>query len=420
MFNWLQRRLNPLYAIQLNDSGGVVRGIVRFQLVTAHKDLKNVPVRFSLSLQGSRGNAHISKEVVPENVEDSWIGVHSHLLDNGPCIVEWAANDWRDRCRILISNPGPLASDVRQSLERQGVDLFLSQPCDADLYRHDSPDLVPWFDRDNCDEYLDLLLQQGRIPSHLERPFRQFLLEGWLEIENHVHPALLRKLNADIKDAAARGDSGFSPGSSQRLELLHLKYKSFWQISNYSSTQKVIDCLMQMPTEVCQVLGFVNGSQQDPHQDSVHLTAFPQGYMCGAWIALEDVQPDSGELVVFPGSHRWPAVLMNQFEISKVKAEEWSDFGNTVVKKWDEMLLENAAQPFIYRPKSGSLLIWHDRLMHGGLPRQNVSLTRRSCVSHHFAQGSLCFHDSTGLPGKVIHRGSRGPGAWERARWRKW
>lgn len=420
MANWWQQRLNPLYAIQLNDSGGVVRGIVRFQLVTAREALKNVPVRFSLSLKGRQGSVDVTREVVPANVEASWIGVHSHLLEDGPYTVEWAANDWHGRCRIVISNPGPLAADIRDSLERQKVNIFLIEPCDAGFYRHDSPDLVPWFDRDDCQNHLDMMLREKCIPSHLEMPFRQFLSEGWLEIENHVEPRLLKQLNADMRDAAARGDSGFSPGSSQRLELLHLKYKSFWQLVNYGPTQTLIDHLMQLPTEVCQVLGFVNGSQQDPHQDSVHLTAFPQGYMCGAWLALEDVQPDSGELVVFPGSHRWPAILMNHFEISKVKAEDWSDFGGTVVQRWGEMLHESASQPLIYRPKAGSLLIWHDRLMHGGLPRHDPSLTRRSCVSHHFAQGALCFHDSTGLPGKLIYRGSRGPGAWERARWRKW
>ena len=32
------------------------------------------------------------------------------------------------------------------------------------------------------------------------------------------------------------------------------------------------------------------------------------------------------------------------------------------------------------------------------------SLTRKSCVTHHFAQGGIIYYDSTGLPGKVIER----------------
>jgi len=420
MIEWIQRKLNPNYSIQLNESNGFVSGIVRFQLVTSRDELKQQAVRFTLTIQGDKGSQHASKEVVPADETNCWIGLHSHLLEDGSYVVEWSANDWRDRCKITVQNRGPLANGVRSALNRQRIKPFLIEPCEANLYELDNTDLAPWFDQADCQRRLDKMLQDGRVPEYLEGPFRQFLSQGWFEIENHVDPRLLRQLRVDMNEAAARGDSGFSLGSSQRLELLHLKYKSFWKLINYRPTQKLVDLLMQVPTNVCQVLGFVNGSQQDPHQDTVHLTAFPSGYMCGVWLALEDVQPDSGELIVYPGSHRWPAVLMNQFSLSKVSGEEWVDFGNTVVKRWDEMLKAKATKPLIYRPKAGSLLIWHDRLMHGGLLRTNMSLTRRSCVTHYFARGSLCFHDSTGLPGKVIHRGSRGPSVLERARWRNW
>ena len=61
----------------------------------------------------------------------------------------------------------------------------------------------------------------------------------------------------------------------------------------------------------------------------------------------------------------------------------------------------------IYRPKRGSLLVWHERLMHGGSRRLNKSLTRKSCVTHHFAQGGIIYYDSTGLPGRVIERDAK-------------
>jgi hypothetical protein len=42
--------------------------------------------------------------------------------------------------------------------------------------------------------------------------------------------------------------------------------------------------------------------------------------------------------------------------------------------------------------------------MHGGSQRVSESLTRKSCVTHHFAQVSIVYYDSTGLPGKLIGR----------------
>jgi hypothetical protein len=55
-----------------------------------------------------------------------------------------------------------------------------------------------------------------------------------------------------------------------------------------------------------QTLNFAVGSEQHFHSDAVHFHSYPNGFMCGVWIALQDVQPESGPLIYFPGSHRLP------------------------------------------------------------------------------------------------------------------
>ena len=32
----------------------------------------------------------------------------------------------------------------------------------------------------------------------------------------------------------------------------------------------------------------------------------PEGFMCGVWVALEDMDMDNGPLVYYPGSHQLP------------------------------------------------------------------------------------------------------------------
>ena len=419
MKQWLRRMLNPQYSLQLNVPRQVARGIVRCQLVTSHKALTAKPVQFSIEVKQGGRRLSATKEVSPGRAEDSWIGIHTHLLANGRCQIEWSAGAWRESLSLVIRNEGALAEGVRDALVEQGVDLFITGPCDTGLYDQRSPQLAPWFDREDCHEVLDDLIRQRKIPQSLEAPFRQFLSDGWFEIPDHLDRKLLTQVKGDMDAAAAAGDSGFTEGSSQRLELLHLKYRSFWDVATYKPTRDLIDCLMQVPSEVCQVLGFVNGTQQDPHQDSIHLTSYPRGYMCGAWLALEDVRPDSGELVIYPGSHRCEALTMQAFSLPKVHDEQWQGFGETIVAQWQEMAKQSSIPPLIYRPKAGTLLVWHDRLMHGGLPRKNPSLTRRSCVTHHFGGGALVFHDSTGLPGKLIARSQGRPSRWRRHKWRQ-
>ena len=57
-----------------------------------------------------------------------------------------------------------------------------------------------------------------------------------------------------------------------------------------------------------QTLNFRVGTQQAPHADAFHFNSDPPGFMCGVWVALEDIDEASGPLVYFPGSHRLPEV----------------------------------------------------------------------------------------------------------------
>src|SRR6185295_9601381 len=51
-------------------------------------------------------------------------------------------------------------------------------------------------------------------------------------------------------------------------------------------------------------INFMTGSQQALHQDMAVFHIYPHNHLLGAWIACEDITPDSGPLVFHPGSHR--------------------------------------------------------------------------------------------------------------------
>ena len=396
--------LGKPYSVHVNFSAGVVAGIVRIQLQTAKRSLADTPVDFSIEIIGEATHGPVTKRVTPAQAHSSWLAFHSHLLPNGKYTIKWQADQQTGQIKVRIRNTGNVAAQVTQQLQRDEVPLFLTAACDSALYRYDDDTVRPWYDQKNAHELLTKLVEDGQVPAELEVPFRQFVDEGWFEIESHLDSRLIKRLTAAMDHAAASGESGFTAGSSQRLQRMHVKYDSFWDVTTYPKTQQVVDTLMQAPSTVCQVIGFINGTQQAPHQDSIHLSVFPRGYMCGAWLALEDVQADSGELIIYPGSHRWDPVMMCDAGIAKVHGGQWSEFAGTVEAKWRQMAEESGVKPLVYRPKRGSLLIWHERLMHGGSRRLNKSLTRKSCVTHHFAQGGIIYYDSTGLPGKVIER----------------
>ena len=61
-----------------------------------------------------------------------------------------------------------------------------------------------------------------------------------------------------------------------------------------------------------QTLNFRWGTEQPAHSDAIHFNSEPAGYMCGAWVALEDIDMDCGPVVYYPGSHRLPEVTMDE------------------------------------------------------------------------------------------------------------
>lgn len=51
-----------------------------------------------------------------------------------------------------------------------------------------------------------------------------------------------------------------------------------------------------------QTLDFPVGTQQPRHTDAVHFHSMPERFMCGVWVALEDVHVDSGPLIYYPAA----------------------------------------------------------------------------------------------------------------------
>jgi hypothetical protein len=49
-----------------------------------------------------------------------------------------------------------------------------------------------------------------------------------------------------------------------------------------------------------QTLNFPVGTQQAAHSDSVHFSSLPERFMCGVWLAMEDVGADAGPLFIIP------------------------------------------------------------------------------------------------------------------------
>ncbi len=143
---------------------------------------------------------------------------------------------------------------------------------------------------------------------------------------------------------------------------------------------RFLHILFERPALAFQSLGFGYGSQQGSHQDSAFVKVNSSLEFVASWIALEDIQPGSGELEYYPGSHRLGPYLFGGERI-------WAAFGEPELNEFAENLRQRAASAGLtverFCPRKGDVLVWSATLIHGGSAITDPDLTRKSLVTHY-------------------------------------
>lgn len=383
-----------------------VSGLVGIEIDLVAKTA--TPGRLTLSLPGRKTLIHDRALDLAEGRTSLSLTLHGQLLARGLQEVtirftpaHGAAAE--HAVRLKLRNHGALAQAVAASLRRSGAPVVLEGACDSTIYDYDDTAVTPWFDRPETEAtaHVDGLLARGAIDGAEAEALKTFVQDGYVILPDTITPDHLARLNAALDDAVETKVEGYEWGSSQRMHGLHERYPAVRELWLHPKVLRMLDLIYGAPARPCQSLTYIFGSQQEHHQDTIHLTPFPAGYMCGVWTALEDVQPNSGELVVFPRSHRMPRIYTETAGAAKVTDNDWAAFSDKVVPRWTDLIVQNRLGREIYRPKAGTVLIWHENLLHAGSPRKDLDKSRRSIVCHYFAEGAVAYYDSSGLPGAV-------------------
>jgi hypothetical protein len=136
-----------------------------------------------------------------------------------------------------------------------------------------------------------------------------------------------------------------------------------------------------------QTLNFPFGSQQRAHSDSVHFSSYPERWMCGVWVALEEISEDNGPLVYYPASHRLPVLDNAALGIDPASLVSVYDRYPLFEDTWERMIAALDLKPRRFHARMGQALIWTANLLHGGEPHKNRNRTRWSQVTHYFFEG---------------------------------
>ena len=289
---------------------------------------------------------------------------------------------------------------LRNSFADQPVKISRVPSFRAEHFPYSGP--YPWLDQDDALARIDAGLQQREITNDEADLCRSWAANGYIILKNLIESRVLDEVWGAYENAIRNGKivpppepAGENDPYLGRYLNPHKKVGAFCQILKHLELLRYIRLLMEREPKPLQTIAAHKGSQQGLHSDSIHMTTYPLGYLTAAWIAFEDIHPDCGPLVYYPGSHRLPYVFSKDVGISEddFKKDGYGPYHARYEPYIRQLVDRHGLEPHYFHARKGDVLIWHANLIHGGSTRRNLALSRRSAVCHFFVKNAFVYHD---------------------------
>jgi phytanoyl-CoA hydroxylase len=268
-----------------------------------------------------------------------------------------------------------------------------------------------WLDQPDAHSRVDGRVASGSLPEADAVLLRKFVDDGYLTTSIPLDGAVTDALDAEIgrlwherpanvsvavpgpdHPTALQDFDGDERQHGYRIPDLHGASPAAMSLYLQPEIFRLIELIFDQQSVAFQSLYFEHGSAQALHRDPMFAPTRPVPNLVAAWIALEDITPDSGPLFFLPGSHRFPWF---EFQENSVAMTPQTRFRRPEYQSWVQELLgrePRAWQRFVCR--RGDVMIWHAGLMHGGSKIQNPATTRKSFVVHYST--SATYHERRG------------------------
>jgi len=247
------------------------------------------------------------------------------------------------------------------------------------------PPNLPWVES----PFFESDLQQLGLDPQTEAQVRHYADQGYLIFDPQIDEATL--------DAARAQTEPLYP---QRFP--HNRLQDVWteidEVRRIATAPKVMELLRlfygREPIPF-QTLNFNVGTQQRTHSDAIHFHSIPQRFMCGVWVALEDVYDGNGPLHYYPGSHKLPFYDLIDMGLKGTEAKTTEEVYGKTYKQYEERLeaiirAQNLTKA-VLNMKKGQAIIWAANLLHGGDPIRDPGSTRHSQVTHYFFENCVYY-----------------------------
>jgi ectoine hydroxylase-related dioxygenase (phytanoyl-CoA dioxygenase family) len=217
----------------------------------------------------------------------------------------------------------------------------------------------------------------------------RFERDGYLIVEAITCPiSTLDGVVSDLEDLYAK-----EPKLNREVDGVSYAYRRIqdaWKVSENVKALALDPIVLRLLEKLYgrrplpfQTLNFRVGSQQPAHSDAIHFNSQPAGFMCGVWVALEDIDMDNGPVVYYPGSQKRRELTPADLGIDAT-FDEYRRYTDHIAGLIDAGEL---GEPHYATLKKGQALIWASNILHGGSRQRDLNRTRHSQVTHYFFEG---------------------------------
>ncbi len=293
------------------------------------------------------------------------------------------------------------------ALCQEASPLSAEQLRDMQVFRNEhfpQPDHLPWLDRPDWSQQIEQGIADGSLTQAEAALCREYAEKGYVIVSGIIDDAELDQAWEAFMQSWRDGKLPMRPRPPThdakwgRVGNIHRLVPEMDAILRHPKLVALIELLLGVPCLPFQTIPSFIGSEQLAHSDAIHMTTFPLGYLAAAWIAFEDIHPESGPLEYYPGSHRLPYYLgeATGLSLQQIRAQ-----GRQAYEEIYEPFIQHAIQDHglerkYFTAKKGEILVWHHNLLHGGSKIKDPSKTRESLVCHYFGRQAVCYHDLVG------------------------
>jgi ectoine hydroxylase-related dioxygenase (phytanoyl-CoA dioxygenase family) len=241
------------------------------------------------------------------------------------------------------------------------------------------------------------LLKDSNLTEDQKKMCIDYHENGYIIVDTEISDEEIESVTKDmykaLEDEATKFHADhFQYTESKRLFELWKTSKSTAELCMNKKVNETLSILYNKEPLPFSTINFIKGSNQPLHSDIIHFHTVPSLWMCGVWVALEDVDETNGSLKIIPGSHKW-----KPYEYDELKLPHPDDIENgeeVNYRVYEDFLIQlckvKKEKPYIAKLKKGQALIWAANLLHGGSNVEGVTdftKTRLTQAQHYFFKG---------------------------------